>query len=138
MKKILLILLSLNILALSLFATNKAKSLIRPKSIELEAAAKKWGNTPFSPSNFKTSDEKKRASMAVDLIRSKKYLGKPFIQVRQELGEWDGYFQTDSIPAYSIESARSGSKEAWLLVFLPDSSGKKVGEIKILKECCDD
>lgn len=128
---------ALSITSNVIYAKDKPKSLLDLNFIGVEAAAERWGNAPFSPSAFKKADEKKRASMAGDLIRSKKYVGKRFSEVRQDLGEWDGYFQTDSIPAYSIESANTGSKEAWLVVFLPDPSGRKVGEIKILKECCD-
>ncbi len=119
------------------YAKTQPKSLLNLNFIATEAAAKKWGDIPFSPQVFKNAGEKKRASMVADLVRSKQFVGKRFSEIRQELGEWDGYFQTDSIPAYSIESANTGSKEAWLVVFLPDASGKKVGEIKILKECCN-
>lgn len=30
--------------------------------------------------------------MAADLIKSKKYIGKTIASIREELGNWDGYF----------------------------------------------
>jgi hypothetical protein len=136
-QKIIMALLVIGSITATIYSDGKTKSQLGLESVSVEAAEKKWGSTPFTAPGFKKADEKRRASMVAALIRTKNYLGKPFSLVRHELGEYDGYFQRDSIPAYSIESARTGSKEAWLVVFLPDPSGKKVGEVKILKECCD-
>lgn len=102
----------------------------------LDKAEKKYGNLSFDPAKFKKGDQKTRASMAASLIKSKKYMGKSLTSVREELGNWDGYFETDSIPAYLIESSDTGSKEAWEILFLPDKSGKNVGEVRIHKNCC--
>ncbi len=110
--------------------------LSREEFITLEKAEKKYGTAHFDPVKFKKADQKTRSSMAAALIKSKRYLGKPISFVREELGEWDGYFETDSIPAYLIESSTTGSKEAWEILFLPDKTGRNVGEIKIHKNCC--
>lgn len=110
--------------------------LSREKFMPLEKAEKKYGSQPFDPAKFKKADQKTRASMAVALIKSKRYIGKPISFVREELGEWDGYFETDGIPAFLIEGPDTGSKEAWEILFLLDKTGRKVGEVKIHKNCC--
>lgn len=103
----------------------------------VDKAEKKYGRQTFDPKKFKEGTQKARASMAVDLIKVKRYVGKPISLVRSELGSWDGYFESDGIPAFLIESSDVGSKETWQLLFLPDKSGRNVAEVKIHKNCCD-
>lgn len=134
MKKILIVLSF--VATFSGIAVGSKGFLSREEFIPLEKAEKKYGTAPFDPVKFKKADQKTKASMVVALIKSKRYLGKPLSLVREELGEWDGYFETDSIPAYLIESSATGSKEAWEILFLPDKSGRNVGEIRIHKNCC--
>ncbi len=110
--------------------------LSREEFMPMEKAEKRYGNASFDPAKFKKADQRTRASMAISLIKSKKYIGKPLTSIREELGNWDGYFESDSIPAYLIESSDTGSKETWEILFLPDKTGRNVGEIKIHKNCC--
>jgi len=110
--------------------------LSREQFMSLEKAEKRWGSKAFDVKAFKKGDQKTRASMAVSLIKSKRYIGKPISFVRKELGNWDGYFETDGIPAYFIESSDTGSKETWEILFLPDQSGRKIKEVRIHKNCC--
>lgn len=121
----------------SSIASSAKDFLSRQTFMAAEAAEKKWGVQPFDEKKFKKGDQKTRASMAVSLLRSKKYVGKPFSIVRRDLGDWDGYFETDSIPAYLIESPSTGGKEAWQILFVPDKTGKNVAEVKIHKNCCE-
>lgn len=77
--------------------------------------------------------------MVVDLIKSKVYLGKSMAKVRKELGEATGYFENDGIYSYILtpeSKSNDEAKEVWQVVFLPDSTWKKVKEIKIHKNCC--
>lgn len=111
--------------------------LSREEFMSIEKAEQRWGSQPFDPKVFKTGNQKIRGLMAVALIKSKRYIGKPISSVREELGNWDGYFETDGIPAYFIESSKTGSKEVWEILFLPDKKNpRNVGEVRIHKNCC--
>lgn len=114
-------------------ATAVSGFLSRQKFMPVERAEAKYGRVPFNAAKFKAGNEKLRASMASAVIRSKRYLGAPIAKVREELGEWDGYFETDSIPAYFIDSSTDPTKDSWQLLFLPDKTGNAVGEVKIHK-----
>ena len=110
--------------------------LSREEFMPLEKAEKRYGSQPFEPAKFKKADQKTRASMAISLIKSKRYIGKSISFVREDLGNWDGYFESDEIPAFLIEGPDTGSKEAWEILFLLDKTGRNIGEIKIHKNCC--
>jgi len=75
----------------------------------------RWGHEPFHPEKFKNSAPGARAKMAFDLLQpqqQKKYLGKSPSEIRKELGDWDGYYFTDTFPAYFIEEARTRDKDS--------------------------
>lgn len=100
------------------------------------AAEKKWGLVSLDKSVFRSGDLNKRTSMAVDIIKRKLYAGKDMKLVRQELGDPDSYFFSDTIYAYKIMPFPGEEKENWHLVFIPDDDLKKVNEVKIHKKCC--
>jgi hypothetical protein len=56
--------------------------------------------------------------------------------VRQELGEPDSYFFSDTIYAYKIMTFPGENKENWHLVFIRDEKLENVKEVKIHKKCC--
>ena len=85
----------------------------------------------FDIKKFQTGDYKTRAKMAVDLISSKSYVGKPFDDVKRDLGNHDGYFENDAIPAYILTDKTS--KIVWQLVFIPDDKWEKVRSVEIRK-----
>ncbi len=96
-----------------------------------------WGTTKFEIEKFKLKDEPIRAKMACDLLRNqKKYIGKTKLEIRKEFGSHDGYYFTDSIPAYLIYLRKTKSEDSWQLVFLLDRI-RKVSEIVVHKNCCD-
>lgn len=99
-------------------------------------AEKKWGILPLKPEQFKAGDLSKRAPMAVDIIKRSLYVGKSRKTVRQELGDPDSYFFSDTIYAYKIMPYPGENKEIWQLVFIPDEKLEKVKEVKIHKKCC--
>jgi hypothetical protein len=107
------------------------------KFMDIKDAQQRWGSGAFDAEKFRKGDEKTRASMAVDLIKSRLYIGKDFPTVEKELGRGDGYFESNSVPAYMIEEKKKPAPEAWQIVFLPDKTGNHVGDTKIHKNCCD-
>ena len=140
MEKILkLILTILFINTFSFKALSEEKKYPRLEYMQIEQAEKKWGVTPFDVRKFKEGSESTRASMVVNMIQKKYYIGKPLKQVRAELGTHDGYIVNDAIPAYIITpKVPKGQKitEVWQVVFLPDENWTNTKEVKIHKNCC--
>lgn len=99
-------------------------------------AEKKWGLITLNSDQFKSGDLSKRAPMAVDIVKRSLYVGKSRKTVRQELGDPDSYFFSDTIYAYKIMAFPGENKENWHLVFIPDDKLEKVKEVKIHKKCC--
>ncbi len=99
-------------------------------------AEKKWGRTPLDKTIFRTGDNTKRESMAVDIVKNNIYVSKPMLLVRKELGDPDSYFFSDTIYAYKIMPYPGEKKEIWHLVFIPDDKLENVKEVKIHKKCC--
>lgn len=106
------------------------------KFMDITTAEKKWGVKKLDQNLFRTDDPSKRASMAVDIVKRKLYVGKSRKSVRQELGDPDSYFFSDTIYAYKIMPFPGANKENWHLVFIPDENLEKVKEVKIHKKCC--
>jgi len=123
-KKMWLIIMSLLILTTSCFS-----EVSKPMSIK--KAEQLLGKNKFDVKAFQTGDYKIRAKMAVDLITSKYYIGKPFADVKKDLGGHDGYFENDAIPAYILTDKTS--KVVWQLVFIPDDKWEKVRSVEIRK-----
>lgn len=108
--------------------------------MDIKTAQKKWGKKAFVASKFKSGDENLRASMVVDLIKSKAYVGRSLKKVREDLGEPNGYYENDGIAAYILTpetSTKSKQKEnVWQVIFLPSKDWKTIREVKIHKNCC--
>ena len=101
-----------------------------------QEAEKKWGDKAFDKSVFASGDFHRRAAMAVDLIKKNLFVGKPMKLVRQDLGNPDSYFFSDTIFAYKIMPFPGDRQTNWHLVFIPDDKLENVKEIKIHKKCC--
>lgn len=99
-------------------------------------AEKKWGSVALDKNIFHSGDLNQRAAMAVDVLKRNLYVGKEMKLVRQELGDPDSYFFSDTIYAYKIMPFPGDGKENWHLVFIPDENLEKVKEVKIHKKCC--
>lgn len=112
------------------------QSLLHKDFMSLEKAEKRWGKDPFIAEKFKSGNELARAKMAVSLISSKAYIDKPLSSVRKELGDPDGYFENDGIPAYIISPESNTGKELWQIIFIPDEKWERVKEVRIHKNCC--
>lgn len=99
-------------------------------------AEKKWGQQKFDPAQFKSGDLSKRAPMAVYIVKKSLFVGKSRKTVRDQLGDPDSYFFSDTIYAYKIMPFPGANQEAWHLIFIPDEKLEKVKEVKIHKKCC--
>lgn len=118
-------------------AITAARTLWRGALMKPALVEKHWGHDPFLPEKFKNGTPQIRAKMAFDLLKQqKRYVGKSATEIRNELGDWDGYYFTDIFPAYLIEIAPTHDKDSWQIVFFLDRS-KKVEEVAVHKNCCD-
>ena len=117
------------------FAT--AKHFWRGETMSAQQGAKKWGTHPFEKEKFKTGDDHSRATMASSLLQNQKnFVGKRPSEIREELGNPDGFYFSDMFPAYFIERGQKEGEDSWQLVFLLDRN-EKVAEIIIHKNCCE-
>lgn len=131
--------LSHNYLILWIFAfvsSANASGYLRAEFMSPKIAQEKWGSSPLNKELFKNGDHTKREAMAADIVSRKLYVGKPMKLVREELGDPDSYFFSDTIYAYKIMPFPGQNKEIWHLVFIPDEKLEKVKEVKIHKKCC--
>ncbi len=98
--------------------------------------AQKWGQQSFDALRFKSGDEKVRSAMAHSiLINKKNFLGRPVLELKKELGDPDGFYFSDVLPAYLIQRAKSANGESWQIVFLL-TKDRRVDEIIVHKNCC--
>lgn len=101
------------------------------KTMSVTDAQKRWGLENFDADKFKNGSRPTRAKMAVSIVKNKKtWIGKSFPAIKKELGEHDGFYFTDWIPAYFITDAEKKGDEAWQVVFLPGND-RKVKDIII-------
>jgi len=113
-----------------------AESYFATEYMKTPAAEKKWGSITLDTQKFKTGDLSKRAPMAVDINKRSLFVGKTRKAVREELGDPDSYFFSDTIYAYKIMPFPGENKEIWHLIFIPDEKLELVKEVKIHKKCC--
>jgi hypothetical protein len=123
-----------SVLAVGLLAM--AESYFAAEFMAPTAAEKRWGTPTLDAKQFKAGDLSKRAPMAVDIVKRSLYVGKSRKQVRQELGDPDSYFFSDTIYTYKIMPFPGEGKENLHLVFIPDDNLEKIKEVKIHKKCC--
>ena len=97
---------------------------------------KRWDSKEFSQSEFKDGTVKVRAQMAFSLIKGKSFVGRTTEEVKNTLGNFTGYFWSNSVPAYLIDEGWTKNLDSWQIVFLIDDSGK-VKEVKVHKNCCN-
>ena len=74
--------------------------------------------------------------MACSLLKTQDdHVGLHRLEVRPLFGNPTGYYITEFIPAYMIETAKTMSEDSWQIVFLIDRDGK-VSRIVVHKNCC--
>lgn len=105
------------------------------ETLSVGAAEKRWGRQTYIPEKFKAGSPDERAKMAVDLIQKRSFLRKPVTDVFATLGDADGHFFSDLIPAYLLNEGWKNGTDTWQLVFMLKDD--KVSEVIIQKNCCN-
>lgn len=134
-KKIILIVL-LCAVAFTAAFNSLAEDFFQAEFMNSNTAEKTWGLQDLDKKAFRSGDLKKRAPMAVAIVKNKIFVGQSMKLVRRELGDPDSYFFSDTIYAYKIIPFPGRDKENWHLVFIPDERLENVKEVKIHKKCC--
>lgn len=107
------------------------------KTLPLEEIGKRWGKIELDTETFRNGNERMRASMAYSLVKNQKQFKDKFVlDIRKEFGSPDGFYFSDTFPAYLIQTAKSKNEEAWQIVFLLDKD-RKVQKIIVHKNCCN-
>lgn len=136
MKNMILALGALLCISLLLAGHSFAEEFFGAKFMTQKEARNKWGSAPFSAKNFKKSSEKEKGAMAAQAVEGKFFVGQDMLKVREQMGDPDSYFFSDTIYAYMITSNVKPKQESWQLVFIPDEDLKKVADVRIHKKCC--
>jgi hypothetical protein len=123
------------IVILGITALSQVKSKIIGETLTVESIEKKWKQVPFSSTAFKNGTPGIRASMTVDIITGKKFIGMDIKDVKTLLGRPTGYFWNDSFPAYILNEGWKDNDSTWQIIFLPDHNGK-VTNVVVNKNCC--
>ncbi len=98
--------------------------------------AQRWGQQSFDSVKFRSGDERVRAAMAYSILTNKnKFRGRPALELKKELGDPDGFYFSDVLPAYLIQRAKSANGESWQIVFLL-TKDRTVDEVIVHKNCC--
>jgi hypothetical protein len=92
-----------------------------------------WKQEPLNEVSFRNGSPSTKASMAVDIIRSKKYIGEECASIRKNLGDSTGdYYKSDSNLTYKLTELPSTN---WILTFVCEQSGY-IDHVIIRKSCC--
>ncbi len=92
-----------------------------------------WNQKQLNEIEFRSGSPTNRASMAVDIIRSKKYIGVRCDSITKILGEKTGdYYHSDSNATYNLSEEQSAS---WILTFVCGENGS-IEKVNIRKSCC--
>jgi hypothetical protein len=135
MKKVLMI--TISIMTFSSVSLAIAKHFWRGEIMPRDKVCKTWVGAPFDSKKFKNGDEAAKASMACSLLkRQNEFIGKDRSEIREDLGDFDGFYFSDMFPAYMIQSGNSKDQDSWQIVFLLDNN-EKVSEVVVHKNCCD-
>lgn len=92
--------------------------------------------TNFKYDKFKSATTAERATMISSLIKQKNlWSGKSIDEIRKDLGDWNGFYFQDHIPAYRIGSREKQNGNSYQIVFIPNKN-KRVEAVIIHKLCC--
>ena len=74
--------------------------------------------------------------MTCSLLKNqKKYIGLDSLEIRKRLGDYSGYFFSESFPAYIINDPTEKDRNVWQILFFVDGE-HKVSKIVVHKNCC--
>ena len=127
-----------------LFAADALPSLravwrfVNPDYMSVSEVCRRWGERPFDVAAFRAADEDEsvRAAMTCSLLRNQDdYVGMHRLEINPLFGNPTGFYYTEFIHTYIIESAKTRAQDSWQIVFLLDRD-RKVSEIVVHKNCC--
>ena len=99
---------------------------------------RRWGERPLDVAVFRSAedDEATRAAMACSLLKNKDdYVGMHRTEILALFGSASGYYYTEMVPTYLIETAKTRSQNTWQIVFRIDRD-RKVTTVVVHKNCC--
>jgi len=106
------------------------------KTLTANQVKQRWGSESFNEAKFKQANLNHRAKMAYSLLTSKKFQGLGAAEIREQLGDFDGHYFSESYPTYLIQIAERKGDESWQIVFLIDND-RKTKDVIVHKNCCD-
>ena len=112
--------------------------LVSPDYLSVSEVCRRWGERPLDIAAFRSAeeDEAARAAMACSLLRTQDdYVGMYLLEIRPLFGDPDGYYYTETQPAYLIETAKTMDEDSWQIVFLMDRDWN-LRKIVVHKNCC--
>ena len=105
-------------------------------TLSIDQAKSQWGYHKFDMRRFRLGNHQLRASIATSLLEQKNnFKGMKVLEVREKFGSPNGFYFTDTIPAYIIQSSNKKGGDVWQIVFSLDGEGN-VTDIFIHKSCC--
>ena len=122
----------------SLLAAWNLRDLLIPDYLSVGEVCRRWGERPLVVAVFRSAeeDESTRAGMACSLLKNQDdFVGMHWLEIRPLFGNPTGYFDTEMVPTYMIETAKTRTQDAWQIVFLLNRD-RKVSEVVVHKNCC--
>lgn len=113
-----------------------AKDLFRGELLTLDKVKQTYGTGEFDAKKFREGSPDARAKMAYSIISKKTFIGQPATEVTKALGPHDGYYFSDSYPAYAIDENWKLNKDTWQIVFFLDKKDR-ISKVAVHKNCCD-
>lgn len=102
----------------------------------VENVKKRWGSEKYEPQKFKDGNYETKAKMAYSIMSDKSLIGKKYEEIRTLFGPNDGYYITETMPAYIVYQGDKSNTEVWQIVFRM-SNKYKVNDIIMHKNCCE-
>ena len=112
--------------------------LLSSDYLSVKEVCRMWGKQPLDIAAFRAAEENEttRAAMACSLLKTQDdFVGMHRLEVRPLFGNPTGYYVTEFIPTYVIETAKTMAEDSWQIVFLIDRD-EKVSRIVVHKNCC--
>ena len=124
--------------AVALPSLSATWNLLSSDYLSLGEVCRRWGERPLDIAAFRSAeeDESTRAAMACALLRTQDdYVGMHWLEIGSLFGNPTGYYDTESVPTYLIEVAKTMARDTWQIVFLIDRDGRVSGVV-VHKNCC--
>ena len=105
-------------------------------NMSVSEVCRRWGERPLDVAVFRSAeeDESARAAMACSLLKNQDdYVGMHPREIMPLFGNHTGYYYTEGVPTYLIETATA--QDSWQIVFLLDRD-RRVSEVFVHKICC--